>query len=356
MNNEETILEWYAEQQKAAKLDMSDMGLETLAELVHSGAIDIDPKFQRRARWSKTQQSKLIDSIVKNIPIPPVYLAEIEGDYGTYEVIDGKQRLTAIHDFLKSQFELTNLEDNPLNGYRYEDLPQKIQNSLKLKRMRVIIVLQDSGSDLTFETFTRINTEGEPLTPQEIRNVAFRGPLNDTIIELAKEPFLLQQFKLSTPNNARYKKMDDVQLVLRALTLADTWETFSGDLRAAMDSYMREHRDEDTKWLQEKADQFKTAMQYANILWGKEAFHMPSRHQALTGLFDAQIVSLMLRIMNGKPITPSSDEISSIRAKFFETIVNDSQFESAIRQATNTPQSVRTRISTMADFLEAELS
>lgn len=356
MNNEETILEWYAEQQKAAKLDMSDMGLETLADLVHSGAIDIDPKFQRRARWSKTQQSRLIDSIVKNIPIPPVYLAEIEGDYGTYEVIDGKQRLTAIHDFLKSQFELTSLEDNPLNGYKYEDLPQKVQNSLKLKRMRVIIVLQDSESDLTFETFTRINTEGEPLTPQEIRNVAFRGPLNDTITELAKDPFLLKQFKLSNPNNARYKKMDDVQLVLRALTLADTWQTFSGDLRATMDNYMRTHRDEDVKWLQEKAEQFKGAMQYADILWSKDAFHMPGRDQALTGLFDAQIVSLMLRITDGRPINPSDEDIASIREKFIESVAKDSQFESAIRQGTNTPQSVRTRISTMIDFLEAELS
>ena len=356
MNNEEAILGWYAEQQKAAKLDMSDMGLETLADLVYSGAIDIDPKFQRRARWSKSQQSKLIDSIVKNIPIPPVYLAEIEGDYGTYEVIDGKQRLTAIHDFLKSQLELTNLDDNPLNGYKYEVLPQKVQNSLKLKRMRVIIVLQDSSSDLTFETFTRINTEGEPLTAQEIRNVAFRGPLNDLITELARNSFLLQQFKLSDTKSVRYKKMDDVQLVLRVLTLADTWETFSGDLRAAMDNYMREHGNEDAKWLQDKEHLFNTAMACAESIWGDQAFHMPERDQAINSLYDAQIVSLMLRIQEGKRFDPADKDMAGIRDRFFETVACDENFQSSIRQSTNTPRSVFTRISAMTDFLERELS
>lgn len=356
MDNEEAILQWYAEQQKAAKLDMSDMGLETLADLVYSGAIDIDPKFQRRARWSKSQQSKLIDSIVKNIPIPPVYLAEIEGDYGTYEVIDGKQRLTAIHDFLKSELELERLDDNPLNGCKYEDLPQKIQNSLKLKRMRVIIVLQDSSSDLTFETFTRINTEGEPLTAQEIRNVAFRGPLNDTIIELAKNPFLLQQFKLADSKNVRYKKMDDVQLVLRALALAENWRTFSGDLRATMDSYMREHRNEDVTWLQDKACLFEAAMACAEKLWGTQAFHMPGRDQAINSLFDAQIVSLMLRIEEGKSSDPAGKDVIAIRDRFFNTVACDEEFESSVRQATNTPRSVQTRISVMSEFLERELS
>lgn len=356
MDDEDKILKWYSDQQKAAKLEMSDMGLETLAELVHSGAIDIDPKFQRRARWSKTQQSRLIDSIVKNIPIPPVYLAEIEGDYGTYEVIDGKQRLTAIRDFLKSQLELTSLDDNPLNGYKYEEMPQKIQNSLKLKRMRVIIVLQDSSSDLTFKTFTRINTEGEPLTAQEIRNVAFRGPLNDTITDLAKNPFLLRQFKLNDPKSPRYKKMDDVQLVLRALTLADTWQTFSGDLRATMDNYMREHMNEESRWLNDVAKTFNSAMEHAETLWGKEAFHMPGRDQAINGLFDAQIVSLMLRIKEGKSVIPTTSSIAKIRTDFVNTVAKNDEFRKSVREGTNTPRSVIIRIKATLDFLERELS
>jgi len=212
-------------------------------------------------------------------------------------------------------------------------LPQKIQNSLKLKRMRVIIVLQDSSSDLTFETFTRINTEGEPLTAQEIRNVAFRGPLNDLIIDLAKNPFLLQQFKLVDPKNVRYKKMDDVQLVLRALTLAENWRTFSGDLRATMDSYMREHRNEDVKWLQDKARLFQAAMASAENIWGDQAFHMPKRDQAINSLFDAQIVSLMLRIEEGKSSDPAGKDIMKMehacinineraKGKFIDEIVD----------------------------------
>ena len=76
----------------------SDLSFESIANMVEAGAIDIEPKYQRRERWDVKKQSALIESFVLNVPIPPIYLAEDE--YGRYSVIDGKQRITAIYKFI----------------------------------------------------------------------------------------------------------------------------------------------------------------------------------------------------------------------------------------------------------------
>src|ERR1700727_2983279 len=96
------IVRRFEQAQDRLVLQASDLSLETVAGMVESGAIDIQPQYQRRARWSTEKRSALIESFLLNIPVPPVYLAE--DDYGTYSVIDGKQRITAIRDFMTDGF------------------------------------------------------------------------------------------------------------------------------------------------------------------------------------------------------------------------------------------------------------
>jgi hypothetical protein len=82
------VVKKFEDSQDALVLQSSDLSLETIAQMVDSGAIDLAPKYQRRDRWKAQAQSELIESFLLNVPVPPVYLAE--DDFGTYSVIDGK--------------------------------------------------------------------------------------------------------------------------------------------------------------------------------------------------------------------------------------------------------------------------
>ena len=108
--------------------------------------MNLRPFYQRRARWDIKMQSRLIESFLINIPVPPIILYEI--DYYSYEVMDGQQRISAIQDFYTNKFALTGLELWPeLNKLKYEQLPGKIKAGLNRRSISSIVILRESTSD-----------------------------------------------------------------------------------------------------------------------------------------------------------------------------------------------------------------
>jgi uncharacterized protein with ParB-like and HNH nuclease domain len=91
-------LKKFSKAQDSLVTQQSDFSLSAIFDMVRNSSIDISPHYQRRDRWTAEKQSALIESFMINVPVPPIYLSE--DDYGVYTVIDGKQRITAIHDFL----------------------------------------------------------------------------------------------------------------------------------------------------------------------------------------------------------------------------------------------------------------
>ena len=103
--------------------------MSTVPQLTQSGNYNLNPEFQRRHRWSQEKQSRLIESFIMNVPVPPIFLYEDE--YSHYEVMDGLQRLTAITDFYEDRFALTELEEWPeLSGRTYSRLPEQIRRGI----------------------------------------------------------------------------------------------------------------------------------------------------------------------------------------------------------------------------------
>ena len=141
----------------------ADLPLGTLAGMVEANAINLEPDFQRRERWTPDKQSALIESFLLNVPVPPVYLAEEAN--GTYTAIDGKQRLKAIAEYLNNRFSLRNLERlKTAEGAKFNDLPSEITNALKLRPfLRVVTLLKQTDPLLKFEVFLRLN-RGESLS------------------------------------------------------------------------------------------------------------------------------------------------------------------------------------------------
>ncbi len=197
MATDESIVERFTAAQEDLVLQSADLSLRTLTTMVSSGAIDIAPRFQRRDRWSLAKQSALIESFLLNIPVPPIYLAEDE--LGTYSVIDGKQQnhgRPAV--LLDDDFALRQLVRFPeLERATFSDLPRVLQNTLDLRPLRSVTLLKQSDQELKYEVFHRLNTGGEILNAQEIRNVVFRGPLNTLIYELSEDSFLRAQLEES---------------------------------------------------------------------------------------------------------------------------------------------------------------
>lgn len=215
----------------------SDMALINVESLYSSGSLDLSPRYQRRNRWDRARQSQLIESFLLNVPVPPVYLAE--ESKGVYAVIDGKQRLTAIVQYLSNEFPLTKLDlRKDLEGLTFENLPREHKTTLGMRPLRAVTILRQTPDWVKHEVFVRLNRGGQPLNAQEIRNVAYAGPFNDTIIKLATHEFLRQQLKISDNESSAYSDMSDVESVVRFFALSETWRNYGGSLRDALDDFM----------------------------------------------------------------------------------------------------------------------
>lgn len=351
------IVKIFEQSQDALVLQASDLSLETIAQMVDGEAIDLDPHYQRRERWKPSAQCELIESFLLNVPVPPVYLAE--DDFGTYSVIDGKQRITAIHRFMRNGFHLDGLTRfTEVNKLYFKDLPKALKNALSIRPyIRVVTLLKQSNPELKYEVFTRLNTGGQPLLPQEIRNALFRGPFNDLLFKLSKNSaFLRRQLKIATEKESAYTEMTDVEMVLRFLALSENWGNFSGDYRRQMDEFMGSHRkisDDNIKTIENR---FNSTISRCEKLWGENAFRRFSqglfRDQFLAAMFDAQMIA-------AENLSPAEFDLILTRKvaviKNTKALFEDKRFEEAIRVSTNTPSRVRYRVEMVFEMLKKTL-
>jgi len=352
--NTKKIEERFKKAQDSLVLQSADLSLGTVADMIAKKAIEIDPKYQRRERWSREKQSALIESFILNVPIPPIYLAE--DDYGNYSVIDGKQRLTAVYLFMKENMRLLSLENfKEMEGATFEKLPSSIQNALNIRPyFRVVTLLKQSDPNIKYEVFTRLNTGGEPLIPQEIRNVAYRGKVNDLVFSLADNDFLKRQLKIKDHRSKPYRMMIDAEYVLRFFTLMEHWKNFSGNMRISMDVFMKEHRHEDKGFVDNLHKQFSNSIQCCESIWGDNAFKRYAngqwRNLVLAGMYDAQMLGVSL--LSNAERNKAAQNKKQIIAKTLDLLKNDDQFETSVRQFTSNPERIRYRIETMYESLK----
>lgn len=175
---------------KAIKTDNYPMSIGELANLYQDGDLKINPIYQRMFRWDITQQSALIESILLNIPIPPIYV--YQNEKGKWNLIDGQQRLSTIFKFMgilkkESEAEMGTalVECEPLTCtkflpslegkyWEHEDERISLTDAQRryIKRAKILIIIIDKSSDefAQYEMFQRLNTGGSHLSPQEIRN------------------------------------------------------------------------------------------------------------------------------------------------------------------------------------------
>ena len=331
-----------------------DWTVDTILDQIRKDNIDLDPSFQRRNAWNDQKRSRFIESLILGVPIPQIVLAEQPGERSKFLVIDGKQRLSAITSFLSNNLVLSGLKIfADINGSKFNDLPIKLRSIIRTRpTLRAIIILRQSDSDLKYEVFHRLNTGGEHLNPQEIRNNAFHGSLNTLIMELAESKIFHSALGITNKyRSAIYQEMRDAEFVLRFFTFKDDWEIFTGGVKRRMDHFMEANRNPDTEALNSFRTSFFKTLDVVTSVFGEHAFHrwMPERqswrHHVLAALYDAQMFAC--QHYDPEQLVPYRDEIVAA----FKLLFSDEAFRRSIDAATNTPSYFKDRSRRLRDLL-----
>jgi hypothetical protein len=341
---DEGVAFWSARQKELVTAQV-DYNLGTLRDLASDNTIDMKPHFQRRYRWGQEKKSRLIESLLLNVPIRPIYLNEDK--FGKYSIIDGKQRVSAVYDFIKDELVLTGLKIfSDLNNLKFSGLPPQIQTIFKTRpTLRAIIILRQSDPAIKYEVFQRLNTGGVPLNPQEIRNNLYPGILNTRINRLGESNLFHGALSIADKSSSKiYQEMRDSELVLRFMTFCDTWETFSGGVRTQMDTFMDDNRNMRKDKVDVLSSRFETALSNVLTVFGPHAFQrwQPDRSdwrkQVLASLYDAEM--LALQSINPELLAAQKDEILN----GFRGLFREAEFLRSVNAATNTPSFLKFRV------------
>lgn len=268
--------------------------LSSIVTMLSSQDYSLNPEFQRRHRWNIQQKSRLIESFIMNVPIPPIFL--YEDSYSHYEVMDGLQRLTAIYEFYSNKFALEGLEQwSELNGKTYEALPIQISRGIDRRYLSSIILLQETAKNdndankLKQLVFERINSGGVQLKAQESRNAVFGGVFNELCIRLSRNIYLCKTWGIPEPSpeeislgvvddqllkNQSFREMEDVELVLRffANRQRDTLFRSASNFRNFLDLYLKEANRFEPVTISALENLFKETIKFVYDLMGETAF------------------------------------------------------------------------------------
>jgi hypothetical protein len=200
-----------------AKIQLSQRmySILDIVRLLDSGELSIQPKYQRRrTAWPVNAKTALMDTILNNFPLPPIYLRDYVDEQGKRrkEIIDGQQRISTITEFYKNEFELSkNIYDEELYGCSFGELPSDEQLMIEDFEVSFISIRGASDSDI-ISIFSRLNSFSLPLNSQEKLNSIYAGEIKSLIYELASEyNTFWVDFKILTP--VTIARMADASLV-----------------------------------------------------------------------------------------------------------------------------------------------
>jgi hypothetical protein len=185
-----------------------------------SGSLILTPKFQRRGIWNTPARSYLIDTILRGMPIPPIFLRVRQSDdkkRTVREVIDGQQRIAAVTEYIGGNYALSSNLGGAHAGHYFEELPQEDQDRIRQYSF-MCEVFAAIGDAEVLELFARLNTYSVPLNAQELRNGQFFGPFKQTAYSLANEHLeFWRQNRLFT--ELAIARMKEVELVSELMIL-----------------------------------------------------------------------------------------------------------------------------------------
>lgn len=227
--NADSLIEKIDSQSLSVRTDSLDISFGEILSMYEGKELEIRPSYQRLFRWTATQQSQFIESLLLGLPIPPIFVIETEAR--KYELIDGLQRISAFLHFMgmleskrykaNSKLRLFNCEIiKELNKLTIDNLSPALRFKLKRSYVKMYVIKKESPKRIKYDMFKRLNTGGSLLEAQEIRNSTIRflsEKFVDFVQKLAKER-VFKDCIAYVQDYALNRQYDD-ELVLRYFTI-----------------------------------------------------------------------------------------------------------------------------------------
>jgi hypothetical protein len=345
--------------------ERSDFLLPQVLDFVRAKRwLNLRPEYQRRLVWDDSKRSLFIESLLLNVPIPPVFLYEWE--LSRYEVMDGQQRLNSIVDFYENSFALKGLEKwEELNGLRYNDLPDILKRGLDRRRLSATVLLVETAgnapsqqSEVRKLVFERLNTGGQNLNPQELRNCLFAGEFNNLLIDLSRHPLFTKIWEIPPyaqnvdtqgnvakvlRENPRYRRMQDCELVVRFFALRKK-TNIRGSVRSMLDRCMEDNLNVTAAQLSELKEVFETRLKLAHDLFGARVFQYRNEErkwELSQPLYDGVMVAIdrlwskRERLLSAKSRVASRVNRLLKKRSAFDVIVGKPNTAKAVRKRIN---------------------
>lgn len=319
---------------------------------INRNMIILNPDFQRNLVWKPIQKSLFIESILMNLPVPPIYLKK-ESD-GKYIVVDGLQRTTALQQFLNNEFALDNLRSlTKLNGCRFKDL-DNVQDGLTARiedrQLYFYIMLPSVPMRIVYDIFNRINTGGTQLTRQEIRNCVFPGPATKILKEISES----NEFKMSIDNGIKPLRMKDREAILRCLAYIvqpDYKTDYSGSLDLFLEKAMRLINKMNSLEIEELMRKALACFKLTRKVFGTQNFRIPTDYTR--GRINLAVMETVFHCFYGINDISVTD-IPAIKTSM-AALLKDWDYNNAVVSSTGSISQVLTRFEKAHSILDKSI-
>lgn len=338
------------------RVDTKPMTINLLLSRILHDELDLQPGFQRNAGiWSESTQSRLIESILIRIPLPAFYMDATDED--KWLVVDGLQRLTSLRRFIISkELRLRGLQFlTNLDGKTYDELPRNLQRRIDETQVIVYLIEKGSPNEVKFNIFRRINTEGLPLSGQEIRHALYQGKATDLLSQLVHS----NEFKRAIDNGINDNRMAARESILRFLAFTITPYThYDKDLDSFLNKTMEDINKMPTQEIEKLQHAFQRTMGAAYNIFGKEAFRKRYKATAPRSPINKALLetwSVNINQLSNEQIETLQERKVLLQEKFI-ILMNDPVFNNAISQATGDASKVKFRFHSIEQLINEVLS
>ncbi|KUO63252.1 MAG: hypothetical protein APF84_01800 [Gracilibacter sp. BRH_c7a] len=338
-----------------------DFSIREFQAMEQDGDLILQPDYQRKYVMDIKLASRLIESILMDVPIPVIYLAE-ESD-GRYSVIDGQQRLTSFISFLNGkfpdgkEFALSALKVlKEFNRLKFSELNKEFQMKIKKTTIHTIIIKRESHEDIKFEIFERLNTGSIKLNEDEIRNTMYRGNYIKLLSELENNNIFHQ---LVRKDNFK-KRMIYRGMILRFFAFSEkTYLNYKPSMKQFCNKELRDNRNMDIEKKNEYKERFNKCLDLVKTVFGDNAFRRfkPGSSDNVNGdwtvsrinmaLFDIQMCGFLH--FDKHQIIQKSDKI---REALIELMSYNDEFIASIEIKTSDRNSVKKRFKIWSETLD----
>ncbi len=333
-----------------------DLSVEMITTWYSSKKLAMNPAFQRRYVWNDVLKSAFIESLILNVPIPSILLAN-DVENNKFIVIDGKQRLNAIISFVSPEnedkgFKLKGLKVlTELNGFNYKKLLSDTSKTKYLNKIENALikanVLKNYDNDILYFIFNRLNGGSVPLSPHELRQSLYAGEFINFINDYSLSSVGIKKIlHLKTPD----KRMRDAELMVRYYA----FKYYGDDYNGSINDFFNDTCDKLNKmWLIEKeqiiydAGQFEIAVDFIYSYFGEDAFkvYFIKEDKEYFGPFNRPMFDLFTCLFsNAANRAYVKDRQIDLKAFTIDLFKTNSKFAEAFLPTTHSKEKTNTRI------------